>query len=89
MQNRNPPKPFLTTSGAFLGQEGGIFINFEKLTANYFISIAMKLKTYETPEVELLRFTLETNFCESGGLDDLEVIDPSGIVFDAPSFDIF
>ena len=49
----------------------------------------MKLKTYETPEVELLRFTLETNFCESGGLDDLEVIDPSGIVFDAPSFDIF
>ena len=39
----------------------------------------MKLKTYETPEVELLRFTLETNFCESGsaeGLDDFSLLTP-------------
>lgn len=60
-----------------------------KLNNNQLTFNTMKLKTYETPEVELLRFTLETNFCESGGIDDLEVIDPSGIVFDAPSFDIF
>lgn len=49
----------------------------------------MKLKTYETPEVELLRFTLETNFCESGGLEDLDVINPDGLVFDTSAFDIF
>lgn len=44
----------------------------------------MKLKTYETPEVELLRFTLETNFCESGstnGLDDYTLLNPDDIVW--------
>lgn len=47
----------------------------------------MKLKTYETPEVELLRFTLETNFCESGGIDDYTILpEPGGDFFDAPSF---
>ena len=47
----------------------------------------MKLKTYETPEVELLRFTLETNFCESGGLDNFDVLPGAGDdFFEAPGF---
>lgn len=48
----------------------------------------MKLKTYETPEVELLRFTLETNFCESGDIPDYDPLTPpGGGMFKAPSFD--
>lgn len=47
----------------------------------------MKLKTYETPEVELLRFTTEVNFCASGGIDDYTVIpEPGADFFDVPEF---
>lgn len=31
----------------------------------------MKLKTYETPEVEILRIATEVNFCLSGDLPDM------------------
>lgn len=30
----------------------------------------MKLKTYETPEAELLRISVDRNFCESGDVPD-------------------
>ena len=47
----------------------------------------MTLKTYERPEVELLRFAFEANFCESGGLDDYTIIPgPGGDMFEAPEF---
>ena len=49
----------------------------------------MKLKVYETPEVDLLQINTEVNFCESGGLNDYDVIDPSGLTFGAPVFDVF
>jgi hypothetical protein len=38
-------------------------------------SITMKLKTYETPEVEVFQLTTEVNFCESGGLPGMTVDD--------------
>ena len=45
----------------------------------------MTLKTYERPEVELLWFTFEANFCESGGLDDYTIIPgPGSGMFEAP-----
>ncbi len=47
----------------------------------------MKLKTYETPEAELLRISVDRNFCESGGLSDYETITPGGDFFDVPGFD--
>jgi hypothetical protein len=49
----------------------------------------MTLKTYERPEVELLRFAFEANFCESGGLEDYTIIPgPGSGMFEAPA-DIF
>ena len=50
----------------FCSDYNRIKLNNNQLTFNI-----MKLKTYETPEVELLRFTLETNFCESGEIPDM------------------
>lgn len=44
----------------------------------------MKLKTYETPEVEILRINTEVNFCASGetdALDNFDLLDPSDIVW--------
>jgi hypothetical protein len=38
----------------------------------------MKLKTYETPQVDLLQINTEVNFCESnvtGGVPDM-IVDP-------------
>ncbi len=47
----------------------------------------MKLKTYETPETELQRISVDRNFCESGGLSDYNPLDPpGGDFFDAPGF---
>ena len=31
----------------------------------------MKLKTYETPEVDLLKISTEVNFCMSGEIPDM------------------
>ena len=42
----------------------------------------MKLKTYETPEVEILWINTEVNFCASGeadGLSDFGLLDPTDI----------
>ncbi len=55
-----------------------------KLNNNQLTFYTMKLKTYETPEVELLRFTLETNFCLSGtadGLDNFDLLNPDDIIW--------
>ena len=50
----------------------------------------MKLKTYETPEVDLLLINTEVNFCESGGTPDYDLLTPPGDdVFNVPSFDLF
>lgn len=35
----------------------------------------MKLKTYETPEVELIKITTEVNFCTSGDVPDMIIDD--------------
>jgi len=44
----------------------------------------MKLKTYETPEAELLRISVDRNFCESGeinALDDFDMMNPDDIIW--------
>ena len=39
----------------------------------------MKLKTYETPEVDLLLINTEVNFCASGDVPDYDFVDNEGI----------
>ena len=44
----------------------------------------MKLKTYETPEVDLLRINTEVNFCASGDTESLpnfDLLNPEDIVW--------
>ena len=45
----------------------------------------MKLKTYETPEVDLLKINTEVNFCESAttdtGLIDFGLLDSGDITW--------
>ena len=46
----------------------------------------MKLKTYETPEVDLLLINTEVNFCESGLTDYDPLTPPTPEQYDAPMF---
>lgn len=48
----------------------------------------MKLKTYQTPVVDLLRINTEVNFCTSGDIPEYDPLTPPGDeMFNSPVFD--